>query len=249
MTTSSNPEEIRAEIERTRQALSDDVDALADTANPKNIANRQVDKVKSAARGVKEAVFGADDDPRDGGKVGDLKDAVTGRVSGAGDSISGGVSGAGGALSDRASAAGGAISDKASAAGGAISDKASQAGDAIASAPQRAKQGTRGNPLAAGLIAFGAGLLISGLIPSSQKEQRAVADLQRKAEPLKEKAAEAGREIADNLKGTAQEAVESVKATATEGVENVKAEGQSAKDQVQGQVQDSKESVKSETKS
>lgn len=238
MTTSSNPDEIRAEIERTRQALSDDVDALADTANPKNIANRQVDKVKSAARSVKEAVMGADDNPRDGGKVGDFKDAVTGRVSGAGNAISGGVSGAGDS-----------ISGKASAAGDAISDKASAAGDALASAPRRAKQGTRGNPLAAGLIAFGAGLLVSGLIPSSQKEQRAVSDLQEKLEPLKEKAAEAGREMADNLKGTAQEAVDSVKATATEGVENVKAEGQSAKDQVQGQVQDSKESVKQETSS
>ena len=41
MTTSSDPDEIRADIERTRAALSDDVDALTDAANPKNIAKRQ----------------------------------------------------------------------------------------------------------------------------------------------------------------------------------------------------------------
>ena len=54
MTTSNDPDQIRAEIEQTRAALSDDVDALADTANPKNIANRQVDIVKGS---VKDAVL------------------------------------------------------------------------------------------------------------------------------------------------------------------------------------------------
>ena len=49
MTTSNDPDEIRADIERTRAALSDDVDALTDTANPKNIAKRQVDKAKDAS--------------------------------------------------------------------------------------------------------------------------------------------------------------------------------------------------------
>ena len=46
MTTSSDPEQIRAEIEQTRSSLSNDVDALADQANPRNIARRQVDTVK-----------------------------------------------------------------------------------------------------------------------------------------------------------------------------------------------------------
>ena len=39
MTTSSNPEEIRAEIERTRANLSDDVNALTHEANPKAMAH------------------------------------------------------------------------------------------------------------------------------------------------------------------------------------------------------------------
>jgi gas vesicle protein len=210
MTTSSNPEEIRADIERTRAQLSSNVDALADTANPKNIAGRQVDKIKGAARGVKEHLMGSDDDPYDQGTVGGARDAVA---------------------------------DRASSAGQAVADRASAAGDAVAAAPRRAKQKTRGNPLAAGTIAFGVGLLISGLIPSSQKEQRAVADLQRKAEPLKEKATEAAREVAENLREPAQQAVESVKETATQAAQNVKDEGTSATEDVKSQVQDSKETV------
>ena len=41
----THPEVLRAEIARTRAELSDNVDTLTDTANPKNIAHRQADKV------------------------------------------------------------------------------------------------------------------------------------------------------------------------------------------------------------
>lgn len=234
MTTSSDPDEIRADIERTRAELSDNVDTLADTANPKNIANRQVDRVKGAVQGVKERIFGADDDPYDDGRIGEAKSALQGRTAGVQGSLQDKVAG----VQDNLQ---GKVAD--------VQDKASSIGDAVASAPRRAKQKTQGNPLAAGLIAFGVGLLISGAIPSSQKEQEAVADLQRKAEPLKEKATEAAREVAENLREPAQQAVESVKATATEGVQNVKDEGTAAKDQVQGQVKDSKDTVQQERSS
>jgi hypothetical protein len=53
MTTSNDPDEIRADIERTRAALSDDVDDLAESVKPKNVAQRQVDKVEAASN-VKE---------------------------------------------------------------------------------------------------------------------------------------------------------------------------------------------------
>ena len=70
MTTSSDPEEIRREIERTRANLSGDVDALADQANPKNIARRQVENVKGS---IKD-------------KGNDLKDKIMGVASDASDS-------------------------------------------------------------------------------------------------------------------------------------------------------------------
>ena len=192
MTTSNDPDQIRADIERTRAELSYNVDTLADTANPKNIANRQVDKVKDAARGVKDKVMGSPDDPYDDGRVGDARAAV---------------------------------------------------GDAVSGAPDQVKAKTRGNPLAAGLIAFGAGLLVSSLIPSSQKEQQAVSTLQENLEPLKQRAGDAAKEMADNLKAPAQDAAESVRATAADAAQNVKDEGQTAKDQIQGQAQESTATV------
>ena len=212
MTTSNDPDEIRAEIERTRAALSDDVDALADTANPKNIARRQVGKAKGALSDVKDRVMGVGDDVKE-------------RVMGTGES-----------LKDRV---GGARENVA----GTVQDKAYAARDAVSSAPDTAKAKTQGNPLAAGLIAFGAGMLVSSLIPSSQKEQEAVSNLQGNLEPLKEKATEAVRDIGEQLREPAQEAAESVKSTAAEGVQTVKDEGMAAKDQVQGQAEESKSRV------
>jgi F0F1-type ATP synthase membrane subunit b/b' len=216
MTTSNDPDQIRAEIEQTRAALSDDVDALADTANPKNIAKRQVDTVRGS---VKDAVVGAKE--RVMGTADDVKDKVTGGAQDLKGRVAGSAEGASGTARDTVSTVGNAVSD----------------------APYAAKAKTQGNPLAAGLIAFGAGLLISSLIPSSQKEQDAVSTLQDNLEPLKEKATEAAKDVAAQLKEPAQQAAESVKATASEGAENVKAEGVAAKDEVQGQVADSKSTV------
>lgn len=61
---SQSPEEIRAEIERTRAELGTDVDALADKVTPSKIVGRQTDKVRSAVGSVKDRVLGAADDAR-----------------------------------------------------------------------------------------------------------------------------------------------------------------------------------------
>jgi hypothetical protein len=207
----TDPEVLRAEIARTRAELSDNVDALTETANPKNIADRQVNKVKSAARGVREHLMGAPDDPADAGTLG-----------------------------ERA----GAVKDRASGALGSVQDGASGAVDTVTDTPRQVQQKTRGNPLAAGLIAFGVGYLISGAIPATQKEQQAASRLQDKAAPLTDKVREAASDVADRLREPAQEAVASIKDTATGAVANVKDQGVTAKDDVQGQVQDSAATVK-----
>lgn len=199
MTDSSNPDEIRADIERTRAELSRNVDTLGDTVNPKNIATRQVDRVKDKARNLRDSIMGSPDDPYDQGRAGELQSAV--------------------------------------------SDKASAVGDAVSNAPQLAQQKTRGNPLAAGLIAFGVGLLVSSLIPASRKEQQAVGKLQDNLEPLKQQVGDVAKEMADNLREPAQQAVESIKSVAADGAANVKGEAQCAKDDVAAQAQESKDAV------
>jgi hypothetical protein len=215
MTTSNDPDEIRADIERTRATLSDDVDDLAESVKPKSVAQRQVDKVKDAAGSLKDRVMGSDEDDYSGSTVG-----------------------------DKAYAAKDAVADKAYAARDTMSEKASDAADAVRGAPTTLKRKAQGNPLAAGVIAFGLGMLVSSLIPSSERERQAVSQLQENLEPVKEKATEVARDMGEGLKPAAQEAAESVKTTAQEGVESVKQEGQSAAQDVKGQAQDSKETVR-----
>jgi gas vesicle protein len=229
MTTSNDPDEIRADIERTRATLSNDVDDLAESVKPKSVAQRQVDKVKDAAGSLKDRVMGSDDDDYSSSTVGDkayaAKDAVA----------------------DRAYAAKDAVTDKAYAARDTVSEKASDAADAVREAPTTLKRKTQGNPLAAGVIAFGLGMLVSSLIPSSEKERRAVSQLQDNLEPVKQKATEVAQDVGENLRPAAQEAAQSVKSTAQEGVENVKQEGQSATQDVKDQAQDSKDTVRQQS--
>jgi ElaB/YqjD/DUF883 family membrane-anchored ribosome-binding protein len=223
MTTSNDPDEIRADIERTRSALSNDVDDLAESVKPKNVAGRQVGKVKEAASSLKDRVMGSDDDDDD--------------YSGS----------AVGTVSDKATSAKDAVTDKAYAARDTVSDKASDARDAVRQAPATMKRKAQGNPLAAGAIAFGLGMLVSSLIPSTEKEREAVSTLQDNLEPVKEKASEVARDMGEGLKPKAQEAAESVKTTAQEGVQSVKEEGQSAAQDVKDQAQDSKETVQQQS--
>jgi hypothetical protein len=218
MTISNDPDEIRADIERTRGTLSNDVDDLAESVKPKSVARRQVDKVKDAVGSVTDRVMGADeDDPRSS------------------------------TVADKAHAAKDAVADKAYAAKDTVSERASEAREAVREAPTTVKRKAQGNPLAAGVIAFGLGMLVSSLIPSSQRERQAVSQLQENLEPVKEKASEVAKDVGESLKPPVQEAAESVKTTAQEGVESVKQEGKAGAQDVKEQAQDSKETVQQQT--
>ncbi len=121
----------------------------------------------------------------------------------------------------------------------------SDAQEAVTGAPGAARRRTRGNPLAAGLIAFGVGALIGGLMPSTQREREAGVALKERAEPLVEEAKGAAAEAVEHLKPHAQEAAESVKAHATDSAQAVKAEGQDAAAHVRGSAQESAQAVRS----
>lgn len=59
---SDSPEAIRADIERTRAELGQDVDALADKVNPSKIADRQTAKIKGVFGSARDRVMGVADD-------------------------------------------------------------------------------------------------------------------------------------------------------------------------------------------
>src|SRR5215216_2042293 len=160
----NDPDQIRAEIERTRENLSSNVNALADEVNPKNIAHRQVDKVSSV-------------------------------------------------------------------------------GDAASGAPSQVRAKAQGNPLAAGVIAFGVGWLVSSLLPATAKEREAAEQLKQAAQPIAQEAQSLAKEVAGNLKEPAQEAVQSVKGTATDAAQTVKQEGTSAAQDVKTDAQSAKDNV------
>src|SRR6478609_987768 len=136
----------------------------------------------------------------------------------------------------------------ASNAAGSVQNAASSAAGTVQDAVVRQ---TQGNPLAAGLIAFGVGWLVSSLLPASEKEkqlaQQAESAVREHKDALLEPAKQAAQEIGEQLKPAAQDAVESVKSTAQEAAATVKDEGQSAVQDVQGQAEQSKQKVQSRT--
>jgi hypothetical protein len=79
---STDPDQIRREIEATREDLSGNVNALAESVKPGNVARRQVDKVMGGASSLKDRVMGAADDSTSsvsdaaGSAVGSIKDAA-----------------------------------------------------------------------------------------------------------------------------------------------------------------------------
>jgi gas vesicle protein len=150
-----------------------------------------------------------------------------------------------------ASNAAGSVQNAASSAADTVQGAASSMAGAVQQAPDTVVRQTQGNPLAAGLIAFGVGWLVSSLLPASEKErqlaQQAESAVREHKDTLLEPAKQAAQEIGDQLKPAAQDAVESVKSTAQDAAATVKDEGQSAVQDVQGQAQQSKEKVQSKS--
>jgi hypothetical protein len=121
----------------------------------------------------------------------------------------------------------------------AVSQTASNVAGTASSAPAAVRQRTEGNPLAAALIAFGAGWLASSILPASQPEQQLAGQVKDKAsdaaQPVVEQAKQTGQEMVGNLHEPAQQAVEQVRSTA-----------QDAASTVTGQAKDSAGDVKDE---
>jgi ElaB/YqjD/DUF883 family membrane-anchored ribosome-binding protein len=109
--------------------------------------------------------------------------------------------------------------------GGSVTGSAENAVSTIGSKAQ-------GNPLAAGAIAFGAGMLLSALLPASDKEtqlaQRAMETAKEQGQPVLEDARSVGKEMGQNLKESATDSAAELRTTAQESAQNLKQEGQSS---------------------
>jgi gas vesicle protein len=142
------------------------------------------------------------------------KEAAKGRIGSIRDKVMGSATDASGSLSGTASSATESISDTASGAFNGLESRA------------------QGNPLAAGVVAFGAGMLISALIPASDKEAQAAQKLTQVAkeqgQPLIDEAKSVGQDMTADLKESAADSAQQVQATARDSARNIKQEGQSS---------------------
>jgi Protein of unknown function (DUF3618) len=196
--TTTDPDQIRQEIEQTRSELSDDVNALTYKVSPRRMVGQRVGRARGTLRGMKEKVMGT-------------------------------------------------ASDVAGTTGDRLSSAASSASDKAAAAPQVLREKAQGSPLAAGLVAFGVGVVISSLLPPTRTEQQVAGQvketLAEHGDELRQRAAEVGQEVREHLREPAQQAAESVRSTATDAAETVKEQGRQAAQDVRDQTRDATDTV------
>ena len=237
-----------ADIEATRASLSRDIDELTDKVSPARVMDRRKEAAKGRLGAVRDKVMGAAPD----------LDAVRSHLPGGGSGQDTGHhtgydtgydmgSGSGG-LGERASGLASQVSGTASQVSGQVSGRVSSgASGAVDSLGARAQ----GNPLAAGLVAFGAGMLLSALLPASDRETKvagqAVQAAKEHGQPVVEEARSVGQQLGAELKESAVESAQQVKETAQSSVENVKAEGQSSAQTVKDEGQSSAQTIKQDT--
>ncbi|MGI5524246.1 DUF3618 domain-containing protein [Micromonospora sp. CA-259024] len=125
-------------------------------------------------------------------------------------------------------------------AGQRMSHAAGSVRDETRSLGQQSREQAQGNPMAAGLVAFGVGLLAASLIPPSGRERqlagRARSMVSEHSDELRQQASQVGHQVQDNLREPAQQAAQSVRSTAQQGVSAVRDQGRSATGQVQGEA-------------
>jgi gas vesicle protein len=118
-------------------------------------------------------------------------------------------------------------------------DAVSSAGETMQSAAQKVQHApealadqARGNPIAAGLVAFGAGALLATVFPKSSTEQRLVSEAQPQLQRAAEEAKNMGRDVAADARDEAQRATEAVKSAGSDAASSVKDQARSSTEEV-----------------
>jgi Protein of unknown function (DUF3618) len=127
----------------------------------------------------------------------------------------------------------GSASDATHGAADSARDAAGSVVEEARQAPEKVLEQTQGNPIAAGIIAFGGGLLVASLIPPSEVEQRLAGRVVERAQPLRDELQRAGQEVAEDVRSTAQEGAEQVKQRASQAAGTVQEDVRSSAGTVQ----------------
>jgi gas vesicle protein len=197
--------EVRRDIERTRDDMTETIDAIADRTSPSRVVGRQRRRVAGRFRSMRDLVMGTADDVK----------------TSAHDNVQSGVE---------------TTQQSAGQLAGTARKLPGQARDQV-------QTQTQGNPLAAGLIAFGGGLLAAYVIPSSRAERRAAGQVRDAAAPAIEELKETGREVAEDLQHTVGQAGDEVKQTASSAAQHIADDARSAVEDVRDQASSATERV------
>jgi len=121
-----------------------------------------------------------------------------------------------------------------------MSSAGSSAQETVEAAQQKAQEKYEGSPLAAGLVAFGAGMVLASLFPAAEREAVAASKVidaaKEHGQPLLEDAKGQVQQVAQQAGQAATDAVQEVKDTAAEGADRVRSEGQSAAGSVRNEA-------------
>jgi len=120
----------------------------------------------------------------------------------------------------------------------------STAADRVQHAPEMLADQTRGNPLAAGLVVFGAGMLLATIFPETRTEQRLVDAAQPQLQHATAELKDAGRDLAQDARQLGQDATQQVRAAGSEAADTVMQQAQTSAETVKQQAQTSTEQVR-----
>jgi gas vesicle protein len=224
-------EELRDDIERRRNDISHTVDELQNRVSPGRVmargryrVRRWIVDAKDQIMGNKETHYPWQQDAlasrqQQQQRTESKEESMTDR------------------MSQAASEAGDRVSQTASEAKDRVSYAASEVRDTVAQAPQQLRRQTRGNPMAAGLIAFGGGLLLGSILPETRTEQ----DIAHRIEPAMSnamaEAREAGSEVMEDVKQDAEHAMQQVKEKGSEAVQHLKEDAKETAERTRDRTQ------------
>lgn len=187
----ATPDQLKADIERTRGQLAGDVETLTEKIKPGNVVRRRKRAVTAKARSM----------------TGSVQDRMPSMPDGVG---------------------------------------------SVQQAPTMVRSRAAGNPLAYGLIAFGAGLLAAAALPTSEKEKQLGGQVKNRAgdltAPLADTAKQSVQQLREELEPAARQAVEQVKDSATGAAQRTTRQAKSAANDVASTAKSSGRSVKSRAK-
>lgn len=203
-------EEVQRDIEQTRAELGNTLEAIGDKVAPKKAVRRAKWKAADKVEDVKDRVSPARLARRGTDNVLHRLHDVRLSIMGSDDEGDDEVTYTNGSTRSRTSRTR-ALEEGVADARDRVSDATERAGDAASTVVEKAKaapgtvaRSAKGNPLVAGLVVFGGGYLVASRLRPTDRERTLAERAKERLEPVKQQAIEAGRSMADEIKGVAE---------------------------------------------